>query len=169
MNVSEADLESLSQNALLKLVNLASSQEARLQKECESLYLKMRSLDREFEDLAHPLIKTKRTSEQEARDAVNELKRLEDRVKILRHAESFGKELRPPENGAKDDVTRRIGLEVKEVNDVKAILKKLVGKKGIRRGYEEVKKEVANEKKRESNNLKTNNQDDSEDDDPFNY
>jgi formate-dependent nitrite reductase cytochrome c552 subunit len=130
----------------------------------------MRSLDREFEDLAHPVVKSKKSTEQEAKESLSELKRLEERVQLLTLATSFGEELRVPENG-KDDITRRLGMEVKEVNEAKSILSKLVGKKGIRKGYEEVKKDLSGKRmSRQQSELEVSHErDEDSEDDAFNY
>ncbi|GMI23351.1 hypothetical protein TeGR_g2226 [Tetraparma gracilis] len=78
------------------------------------------------------------TSEEEKEiEAVAELKRVEERMKVLSKAVKFKEDLKDLSNGK---IVKQIGEETANLKSAKEAVRALVGKRGIKKGYEEVKK-----------------------------
>ena len=76
-----------------------------------------------------------------------EAERLEVRVELLRRVVANSNELKNlsesmDPNIKNDEIMKEIMIESKSIKQLQHVLKKLVGKSGIRRGYKEVKKQI---------------------------
>eukprot|EP00520_Triparma_pacifica_P019212 CAMPEP_0118645448 /NCGR_PEP_ID=MMETSP0785-20121206/7512_1 /TAXON_ID=91992 /ORGANISM="Bolidomonas pacifica, Strain CCMP 1866" /LENGTH=144 /DNA_ID=CAMNT_0006537343 /DNA_START=238 /DNA_END=668 /DNA_ORIENTATION=+ len=97
------NINTLSQNDLLKLLRVKEMESVRLRKSVESLSSQERSLSLEYEDCARQRRREEESrvkgelgstkKEEEERNAVKELKRVENRVKILDRALDHASEL----------------------------------------------------------------------------
>ena len=95
--------------------------------------------------LTSQIIEAKKKAEEIALE--KEAGRLEVRVELLRRVVLNSHELKNlsesmDPNIKNDDILKEIMIESKSIKQLQHVLKKLVGKRGIRRGYKEVKKQV---------------------------
>ena len=131
----------------MKLLRVKEMESARLRKNVGSLQSNERSLGMEYEDAARVKRREEEgrlkgelgstASEEEERRAIGELKRVENRVKVLQKAHSDVEELKDFKT-----IMEEIRRTQEEIRVAEAGIRGLVGKKGVVRGVEEVREEL---------------------------
>ena len=150
---SSTDLTSFSQPALTRMTTLLSHRVKQLEKDHVSATGKQEKLRNEWLTLVPDgsvvnefVIATNKDKEGCVLEA--EAERLEARVLLLRRVVLNKNELKNlsstmDPNIKNDEILGEIMKEAKSIKQLQMVLKKVVGKNAIRRGYKEVKKEKA--------------------------
>jgi len=121
------------EEVLKKQVAALSTKERTLSYQCEQEQAAIRKLE-QAKINGHAV---RSSSEELEIEAVAELKRVEERVKLLTRAELYKDSLK---DLAKSTLVDQIAEETANLKSAKDAIRALVGKKGIRKANEEVKK-----------------------------